>query len=290
MTQTFRGLDNRFGGGHAREYVIRFLSDEVGPLVSNGRFDDTTGSALLSATSETILLAGWMSYDAGLHGLAQRYMNQALRFALAANDRLMGAEILSGLSHQATYLHHAPTGVDLARAAGKTAKDNSHGALLAEAHVMEAHAHARAGDEKSCTQSLSAAEKELDRADRTGDPQWIGYFDEAYLAAKFGHCFKDLDKPEIAVSFARRSLDMNNSYTRGRIFNLTLLAISLAQAGEHEEAATIGLDALALMQGIKSARATQYIRDLVIELKTDTTSEAVRKFHDHASELLPQAS
>jgi transcriptional regulator with XRE-family HTH domain len=290
MTRTFRDLDNRFGGGHAREYVVRFLADEVAPLIRNGRYNSATGAALLSAVSETMLLAGWMSYDAGFNGVAQRYMTHALRLALASDDRLMGAETLAALSHQATYVHDTGGGIDLARAAGKTAKEEGHGALLAESLVMEAHAHARAGDQGSCTQALTSAETTLANADRTADPQWIGYFDDAYVSAKFGHCFKELRQPSTAESFARRSLNMDNSYVRGRAFNLALLATTHAQAGDIEEACAIGTQALDLTRGIRSARAIGYLRDLLHELEPFATSPDVIAFKATAAPVLSKAS
>ncbi|WP_442791570.1 hypothetical protein [Micromonospora sp. NBC_01813] len=40
--------------------------------------------------------------------------------------------------------------------------------------------------------ALDRAERAFDRADNTSNPQWIGYFDEANLSAKFGHCFAAL--------------------------------------------------------------------------------------------------
>ena len=290
MTRTFRDLDNRFGGGHAREYVVRFLADEVTPLIRNGRYNSATGAALLSAVSETMLLAGWMSYDAGFQGVAQRYMTHALRLALASDDRLMGAESLAALSHQATYVRDTGGGIDLARAAGKTAKEQGHGALLAESLVMEAHAHARAGDETSCTKALSSAETTLATADRTADPQWIGYFDEAYVSAKFAHCFKELRQPATAESFAHRSLNMDTSYVRGRAFNLALLATTHAQAGDVEEACAVGTQALDLTRGIRSARAINYLRDLLDELEPAATSPDVITFKATASDVLTQAS
>lgn len=289
MTRTFRDLDNRFGGGHAREYVVRFLSDEVAPLIRDGRYNSATGAALLSAVSETMLLAGWMSYDAGYHGIAQRYMTHALRMALASDDRLMGAEVLAALSHQATYLRDTGSGIDLARAAGKTAQEKGHGALLAEAFVMEAHAHARTGDQGSCIRALTSAETTLARADRTADPQWIGYFDEAYVSAKFAHCFKELHQPGTAETFARRSLDMDDTYVRGRAFNLALLATTHAQAGAVEEACIVGTQALDLTRGIRSARAVGYIRDLLHELEPFATSPDVAAFQATTTTALAEA-
>ena len=58
------------------------------------------GRTLFSATAEFTLGVGWMAYDAGKHGLAQRYMAQALRMAHAANDRAFGGRILAAMSHQ----------------------------------------------------------------------------------------------------------------------------------------------------------------------------------------------
>lgn len=187
MVGCYRRLDNRFGGGHTRGAVVRYLDIEVCPLLRDGRYDAKTGTALVSVTAELTQLAGWMTYDCGLHGLAQRYFIQALRLAKAADDAALGAEIMAGMSHQAVYLGHAAIGVDLARSARTAAVRAGVPALVAESQVMEAHGHARGGDERSCAASLRSAERTLDRADRTRDPNWISYFDQAYLSAKFGH-------------------------------------------------------------------------------------------------------
>ena len=47
-----------------------------------------------------------LAYDCGLHGLAQRYLIQALRQAIAAGDRGLSAEILAAMSAMAAC--HAP--------------------------------------------------------------------------------------------------------------------------------------------------------------------------------------
>jgi hypothetical protein len=48
-------------------------------------------------------------------------MVQALRFAAAAGDRPLGAEILAAMSHQAAYLRAGSEAVDLARSAARAA-------------------------------------------------------------------------------------------------------------------------------------------------------------------------
>ena len=282
MTSTYRSLDNQFGGGHIRESLLRFLNHDVAELI-NGRYDAATGRRLLSAAAETTQLAGWASYDAGMHGLAQRYLIQALRLAAGAGDRALGAEILAAMSHQAAYLHASAEAVDLARAAGRTAAEAGIAAIQAESAVLEAQGHAVSGNEAACSAALSRAEVIFDKADRTSEPQWIGYFDESYLAAKFGHCFTPLGRGDIAQRFAARSLDMDGrQYARGRQFNLVLLAVSHAQIGEPEEAARLGVEAVDAAAGLNSARANDYLAELAERLSKHVGLPAVRDFTERA--------
>lgn len=194
-----------------------------------------------------------MTHDIGRHGLAQRYLIQALHLAEAASDRALMAETLAAMSQQTTYMNEPQEGIDLARGARALAEREGLSALVAETSVMEAHGHARAGDAVACAAALSAAEVALDQADRSGDPHWIGYFDEAYLSAKFGHCFRELNDHKNAVRFAERSLEMNQGYARGRVFNLTLLAHTHAQSGNIDAACAVGQDAAAAAADIQVA-------------------------------------
>ena len=101
--ETFKQLDDRFGGGHARPALIQYLSSD-GDRLLRGRYTEAVGSALFSSVAEATLLAAWMSYDAAPRSaLAQRYFIQALALAHAGRDRLLGAGILDAMSHQATY-------------------------------------------------------------------------------------------------------------------------------------------------------------------------------------------
>ncbi|MEV6931696.1 helix-turn-helix transcriptional regulator [Dactylosporangium sp. NPDC051485] len=286
ITATYRTLDNQFGGGHIRDSVIRFLGNDVEEML-NGRYDPTTGRALLSAAAEATQLAAWTSYDAGMHGLAQRYMIQALRLAAGAGDRALGAEILAAMSHQAAYMGASAEAVDLARAAGRAATEAGIAAIQAESAVLEAQGHAVGRNEAACGAALNRAEKVFDKADRASDPQWIGYFDEAYLAAKFAHCFTALGRGDIAQRFAVRSLDMDGRhYARGRQFNLALLAVAHVQSGEPEEASKVGMQALEAAEGLHSSRARDYLADLADRLAKHVGLPAVREFAELARPVL----
>lgn len=271
----FRQLDNTAGGAAARQEILGFLVRHAGPLVRQGRYDEATGAHLLSATAELTHLLGWASFDAGLQDVAQRHLTRALRLAKAAGDDDLGAEILAALSQQACYLRDGRTAIDLARAARTTAHRTGLHAVIAETHVLEAHGHACLGEAAACARSLSSAEATVDGADRVSTPSWIGYFDEAYLAATFAHCFRELGDSRQARRFAERSLRMHPDYRRGRMFNLALLATSHAQAGDVEAACAVAAEAVDLTRGLHSHRAVGYLRRLRTELAPYASSAPV---------------
>jgi tetratricopeptide (TPR) repeat protein len=289
ITRTFRALDNAHGGGFVREQAVRFLDREVSPLLKGGSYSGTDGVELLRASAELTQLVGWMSYDGAQHGLSQRYFIQALRMAKAVGDDCLGAEILAAMSHQASYMGEGSSAVDLARVAGRTASNAGVPVLVAEAFVLEAQGHAERQDEKACAAALHAAETTLDKADRSNEPQWISYFDEAYMSAKFGHCFRALGQPKEAERFARRSLDMDPAYVRGRAFNLSLLATSYVQQGEAEQACLVGRQAVSLARDLNSKRAVRYISDVADGLANVADNADVQLFRREVAQLAAAA-
>ncbi|MFI9488813.1 helix-turn-helix domain-containing protein [Promicromonospora sp. NPDC052451] len=284
MLGVFRAVDNQYGGGAVRERLVSFLHHDVGGLLQ-GRYDSRTAPALLSVSAEATQMAGWATYDVGRHALAQRYMVQALELAGAAEDRPLGAEILAAMSHQAAYLRAGGEAVDLARAAARAAEDAGVGAIAAEAAVLEAQGHAVSGDGAATASALDRAERLFDRAERATDPQWLGYFDEAYLAAKFGQTFTALGRGDLALRFAHRSLEMDERYARGRAFNLSLVARAHLQAGEIEQAAAAGQLAVDAAEGIDSARSRDYLAEIADRLAPHAGLDSVATYRARAAQL-----
>jgi hypothetical protein len=142
---------------------------------------------------------------------------------------------------------------------------------------MEAHGHAQLGNTRECILALQTAEREfVPPNDNT--PQWLSYFDEAYLSAKFGHVLRDLGRPAAAERFARQSLNMRDGYDRGRMFNTALLAWTLADQGAADEAASHAREAAELAAGMSSARASAYIAETTRSMTPYRTSAAVHEF------------
>ena len=285
LSARLKQLDNRHGGGHVRRLALAVLDEEVAPLLRSGSFTDDVGRELLSTAAEVTQLVGWMSHDIGSHGVAQRYLIQALGLARSAGDSALIAELLCAMSQQSTYLQDTQA-ADLARAARTVANRHGHVALVAESRLMEAHAHARAGSPASCASALHEAEIALDKADRSDEPQWISYFDEAYVSAKFGHCLREVGDHKNAIKYAERSLQMDRSYVRGQAFNLTLLAHAQADAGDLSAACATGLEAVNVVADLSSARAVNYLREFRLALSPAASTQEVRSLDERLSPVL----
>ncbi len=166
LTLSYREMDNRLGGGKLRAVIVSYLDDHVSRLLTGGRYREETGRQLAAACGELSQLAGWVAYDSDEHGVAQRYLTQALAYARHADDPALAAEILAAQAHQALYLSRPGEATDLARAAQAAALRDGSATLLTECLVMEAHGHAARNDAHACGAALARAERTFDRATR----------------------------------------------------------------------------------------------------------------------------
>ena len=287
-TQLFMKMDFQFGGGHARAALAQYFAREVCPLLE-GRFTEPVGRALFSAAAEVAQLLGWTAYDIGRHGLAQRYLIQALRLAQAADDRMLGGRLLSNMSHQATYLGNFSQAVQLARAAQEGSKCVASATTMAMFVAMEARAHAGNNDDKACSRALREAERFFERRQTSDDPQWIAYFDAAELAGEGAHCFRDLRNPRITQEFVARAVGLcDPSYVRTLAFVRLVHAASFIHQREPGQAVEVAKEAIGLAGSLKSNRYLRYIGDLCTDLGSYPEGAEVRAFKEFVAE--PQST
>ncbi|MGH3281088.1 MAG: helix-turn-helix domain-containing protein [Trebonia sp.] len=279
----FAELDNRFGGGHAREALVQYLSID-GERLLHARYSEAVGRELFSAVGEATLLAAWMTYDsAPTSPLAQGYFIQALSLSQAGGDRVLGGSILDAMSHQATFAGRFTDAASLARAALAGTRGTAPPTLTAHFHTMEARALARLGDAKSCSRALSESVTEFDRANPQDAPAWIQYFNESELSAEFGHCMRDLGRAPDAVRYADSSLKASEAdFGRSDFFVSLVLADAQLAAGNAEQACDIALKAISSGDQIRSARCVSYLREFGKHLPT-SASGAVAEFREQAA-------
>ncbi|MER7763888.1 regulator [Streptomyces sp. NPDC097619] len=287
VAELFRTLDHAYGGGHARQALVRYLEHEAEPML-RGTYGETTGRRLFAAAADLTRLAGWTSYDIAAHGLAQRYFVQALRLAQAAGDRAYGAYVLVTMSRQAVYLGHGREAVQLARVAQQGVGAGAPPVMQALLHAAEARGHGVLGEVRACTSSLVRAERSLAAA-RPGDdvPPWARFFDEAQLADEFGHCHRDLQQYRAAAQHAERSLQLRApGYARSRLFCRVVLATARLGLGELETACQLGAEAAQQATEMRSVRAVEYVRDFERRLEPYRDAGPVRTYRDRVAALL----
>ncbi|MFF9484023.1 MULTISPECIES: regulator [unclassified Streptomyces] len=282
--ELFRTLDDAYGGGHARQALVRYLEHECEPML-RGTYGEQTGRRLFAAAADLTRLAGWTSYDIAAHGLAQRYFVQALRLAQAAGDRAYGAYVLVTMSRQAVYLGHGREAVQLARVAQQGAGGSGPPAVQALLHAAEARGHGVLGEVRACTAALVRAERALEGA-RPGDevPYWARFFDEAQLADEFGHCHRDLQQFRAAAQHAERSLRLRApGYARSRLFCRVVLATARLGLGELDQACQLAAEAAGAAAEMRSVRAVEYVRDFERRLEPYRDAAPVRTYRDRVA-------
>ncbi|MBT3150920.1 regulator [Streptomyces sp. CHD11] len=282
--ELFRTLDDAYGGGHARQALVRYLEHECEPML-RGTYGEQTGRRLFAAAADLTRLAGWTSYDIAAHGLAQRYFVQALRLAQAAGDRPYGAYVLVTMSRQAVYLGHGREAVQLARVAQQGAGGSAPPAVQALLHAAEARGHGVLGEVRACTAALVRAERALESG-RPGDevPHWARSFDEAQLADEFGHCHRDLQQFRAAAQHAERSLQLRApGYARSRLFCRMVLATARLGLGELDQACQLAAEAAGQAAEMRSVRALEYVRDFERKLEPYRDAAPVRTYRDRVA-------
>jgi hypothetical protein len=284
--ELFRTLDDMYGGGHARQALVRYLEHECEPML-RGTYGEQTGRRLFGAAADLTRLAGWTSFDIAAHGLAQRYFVQALRLSQAAGDRAYGSFVLVTMSRQAVYLAHGREAVQLARVAQQGVGTNAPPVVQALLHAAEARGHGVLGEVRACTASLVRAERALEVA-KAGDdvPFWARFFDEGQLADEFGHCHRDLQQFRAAAQHAERSLQLRPAaYARSRLICRVVLASARLGLGELDQACQLAAEAAGQAAEMRSVRAVEYVKDFERRLEPYKDAAPVRTYRDRVAAL-----
>lgn len=271
-------LDFQFGGGHTRKMLLIYWNTEIAPALRR-RYPLVIHREVMSVAADAAQLLGWSAYDAGRHGAAQRFFVQGLRLAREANDRLMGGQILSNLSHQANYLGNFSKAIKFARAAQAATVGEASATVSTMFLAMEARALASIGDAQACAAVLHRAEQTFDQSNPGEDPDWIIYFDAWELAGEAAHCFRDLGQPRETRLFVAQAIDPIHTPARTRAFIDMVGAAGALGAGDLNQAVSIATDAVRLAGSLQSSRHIRYVADFHRSLTEKNASHpSVRAF------------
>ncbi|MFD7897522.1 MFS transporter [Streptomyces sp. NPDC059743] len=283
-----RRWDSKYGGGDWRSSMVpECLRVDAAPLLL-GAYSDEVGRGLFGATAELTRLAGWMAFDTGQQEAAQRYYIQALRLARAAADVPLGGYVLASMSLQATYRGFADEGVDLAQAALERNRGLATARTMSFFRLVEARAHAKAGDAVAAGAALKAAEGWLERSrEGDADPSWLGFYSYDRFAADAAECYRDLKAPRQVRRFTEQALSRpTEEFVRSHGLRLVVSAVAELESGNLDAACAAGTRAVEVAGRISSARTTEYVRDLLHRLEPYGDEPRVVELRERARPLL----
>ncbi|MEU9848145.1 hypothetical protein [Streptomyces sp. NPDC047985] len=291
MIAMFDEMDNRFGGGGVRASIVHYLSTELAPMLQQRNLPSHQRRPLYTSAAKLAAMAGWCSYDSADYGLAERYMIQALRLCAEGGDRVLGGQILAGMSHLATSLGNPAEGVSLARAGIATAKSAGSPLGLMRLHAMAARGYAVLGDSQSATASLLAASKDLEASrGPTEESPWVRFLDHHYLEAEAALVHRDLNEARQAEHLALASVEANGDRRRRQAISRSVLATAFLQQNRLDEAVSTASNAVDLLAGVHSERSVQALRDFRARLAPHRGEAAVRDFERKARPILGTAA
>ncbi|MFI1358870.1 hypothetical protein ACH4TV_35690 [Streptomyces sp. NPDC020898] len=287
MIGMFDEMDNHYGGGGVRTSIVHYLSTEIIPMLQQRGVAPAPLRELFAAAARLAAMAGWSSYDAGEYGLAQRYMIQGLRLCAEGRDRVLGGQILAGLSHLATSLGRPDEGVCLARAGLATAKGSGSPLGLMRLYAMSARGHAALGRARETSEALREAEQQL--AASRGSAQespWVRFLDHHYLEAESALCFRDLGWAAQAENTAVESVRAHADRRRRQAISRSVLATAQLQQHRLDEAIGTATEALDALSGVHSERSIQALRDFRGRLAPHRGEPMVQEFEHRSRPVL----
>ena len=283
-----RHLDDAEGGDRSTIRHAHAYFTVVADYVRANRYTDAaTRTRTISLWAQLAQTVGWMAMDAGLHGLAQRYLRTGLTAAHESGDSSLASHIHGCLTYQAITLGHVRDAIDLANA-GIAAARSAPPAVRALAAARHAHAHAALGDVHGVRQSTDEARRHLDHADALSSrPPWLYWLTDlnvvtgqSLIVAAFARDAADHRSAALlteADPLITRWLGTHAERTEDRdaLLHGTWLARSYLRRDDVEQTL---ITATSLLQYASTVRSTQ-VKNVLLDLETDLAQRRDMRAH-----------
>jgi tetratricopeptide (TPR) repeat protein len=241
---------------------------------------------LLTMQAQYAEFAGWLHQDARDFQTAGFWLDRALEWSQAAADREMTTYVMARKSQLAGDMSDATSAIDLASAAGGMARKGSR--LKATAATYGAHGYALAGQRTACLRAIDRAREMADCLDDNPKSPWATWLDCAYIDVQRGRCLSALgDHAKAATVFQQAIRDLPPAFRRDRGVYLAREALAHTGAHEPEQAAGIGMQAVAIAHDTHSGRVIEELARVGTGLAPWAALPAVADFQDALTSVLP---
>jgi tetratricopeptide (TPR) repeat protein len=275
--------DNVLGSGSVLP-AVRAQIDVIQQLRAGSRGGDHR--ALVVMQAQYAELAGWLHQDTRDFRGAQFWLDRALEWSHVATDRELSTYVMARKSQLAGDISDAGSAVDLAAAAAGMARGRSR--LKATAATYGAHGYALAGERAACLRAIDRARDVAAHLDDDPASPWASWLDSSYIEVQRGRCLAVLgDYGNAAGVFRQAIRELPSSFRRDRGVYLAREALAYAGAREPEQAAGVGMQAVAIAAHTQSGRIIDELACVDAGLARWSALPAVADFRDALSCVLP---
>ncbi|MFE0023889.1 tetratricopeptide repeat protein [Amycolatopsis sp. NPDC059021] len=282
LAELRRSMDDQLGGGALYESVTADLR-LITQLLANTSYPEALGRRMYGVAAELARLAGYACHDNGHEGAAQRFWLVALRAAHQAQDKPLGANVMTFMGVQALEICGANEAVTLfasAQHAGGTEIGATQRAAIAS---LAACAHAKAADSSSAGRSIDEAFTWLDQSQPTDDPSWIYWADMAELSGNAGSALLRLGENTRALPHLQAATDsLRPSSSRDRVLWMSTLASAHLRAGNADQALATAHQAIDITARLSSDRMRHLLGDFCREATGTLGNPASAALVEHA--------
>lgn len=279
-------LDDAHGGTRVLPYVSAQFQIAA-HILRQGAPNARVARRLYQVVAKLGQHAGWAAFDAGRHGLAQRYHLTALRAAHQAGDRQLGVHVLADLAFQAASRDERQDAGELAEIAMRAAVTTP-ARVRASVASRAAFAHGVAGDADAFAACRDLAYEQLHHAPpQSGDPDWMYYLTSGHVDALAGAALirlaqtaKSNGRSRQAGSWVRGSVgllrgrdgaalrDAKHPHQRRAAVEGAWLALAHTLHGDLEQTCQVGRLTISRLTTVQSDRCTTVLTTLRSELRS----------------------
>nr|WP_157121803.1 hypothetical protein [Nocardia miyunensis] len=290
---SLRRLDDGDSSGHQLRRAVELRLAHIAEILDGCSHTTALARRLFAVASQLAQMAGWTAFDSGEHGLAQRMYLLALRAAVAADDRALGALVLSCIAQQQTWRGRPRDAISI-----MSALDTARHPMLPRAQSLllmrQARSFAASGMHIETMSSLQRAYEALDTPSREPEPPWGYWMNRAVLDSEAGRCHLMLGDRRLAEAHLSDGLaQVAADATRDRVmYGLSLALTHLPsnhRPGDVEQACYQTEQVLPLLPSIGSARCHSLLNTVLSHLRPYHKTAAVRELMDKVeSQQQPQ--
>lgn len=245
-----RTQDHTVGGGALLPQAVRYFV-HARKMLDESDHTAAIGRELLIVTADLGIESAWFAYDSNNHTLARRLYGEAALLADSAGDSQQRVHLYANMVQQCTCLaryigrkDYAREALRFADRAADAARHEPSSASHALISLRQALAHAQLGDDVGFRSAITTARRELDRGPHETDPTWTKFVSHSEITGYEAMARAQLGAPAQAARLYHAVLDDAARSPRDQAYYRALLAGTLVQAGDPEQAISHGLTVL----------------------------------------------